>query len=64
MQWFRNRHSAEDWKEILGIGFREHGELERLRNALQSGRPVGNEDPSKNWNANLADLSGQKVESF
>jgi putative transposase len=44
MPWFTHRHSTEGWQEVLRVGFREHGELERLREALRTGRPLGSDD--------------------
>ena len=34
-------YGAVEWGEILEVGFREHGELKRLREGLRSGRPLG-----------------------
>ena len=34
-------YEAAEWGEILQVGFRDHGELERLREGLRSGRPLG-----------------------
>src|SRR5690606_37698725 len=36
-----NGYTSEQWAEILEVGFRNHGQLERIRHALASGRPVG-----------------------
>ena len=40
--WEKAYQPAE-WEEILEVGFREHGQLERLREGLRSGRPLGDE---------------------
>ncbi|MCW5962514.1 MAG: transposase [Bryobacterales bacterium] len=37
-------HTSTQWADILEVGFRNHGQLERIRHALASGRPVGSED--------------------
>lgn len=41
MQPWAAAYRPAEWEEILTIGFRDHGQLERLRDALRSGRPVG-----------------------
>lgn len=38
------RYSPEKWKEVLGLGFRESGDLDRLREATRTGRPFGAPD--------------------
>ena len=38
-----NCYTSEQWAEILEVGFRDHGQLERFRHALASGRPVGSD---------------------
>jgi putative transposase len=36
-------YRAVEWEEILEVGFRDHGQLERLREGLRCGRPVGDD---------------------
>jgi putative transposase len=43
MQPWAAVYRPTEWEEVLTIGFRDHGQLERLRDALRSGRPVGDD---------------------
>ena len=38
------RYPAPKWREILGLGFRLSGDLDRLREATRTGRPFGGKD--------------------
>jgi putative transposase len=38
------RYPAPKWREILGLGFRFSGDLDRLREATRTGRPFGSKD--------------------
>jgi putative transposase len=38
------RYPAPKWREILGLGFRLSGDLDRLREATRTGRPFGSKD--------------------
>lgn len=42
-EWGR-RYPLERWKEVLGLGFRASGDLDRLRSATRTGRPYGSDD--------------------
>ena len=46
-------YEAAEWGEILQVGFRDHGELERLREGLRSGRPLGEDAFIDEWEARL-----------
>ena len=46
-------YGAVEWGEILQVGFRDHGELERLREGLRSGRPLGEDAFIDEWEARL-----------
>ncbi len=35
------RYPTGKWREVLGLGFRLSGDLERLREATRTGRPFG-----------------------
>ena len=37
-------YSTERWREVLGLGFRLSGDLDRLREATRTGRPLGAPD--------------------
>ena len=37
-------YSAQQWTEVLGLGFRLCGDLDRLRRATRTGRPLGTPD--------------------
>jgi len=37
-------YPAKKWKEVLGLGFRHSGDLDRLREATRTGRPFGAPD--------------------
>ncbi len=55
------RYTAEKWKEVLGLGFRHSGDLDRLREATRTGRPFGTPDFVAELEAKLArQLSPQK----
>lgn len=41
---WRRRDSAQPWTEVLGLGFRHSGDLDRLRQATRTGRPFGTPD--------------------
>ena len=36
--------STERWREVLGLGFRQSGDLDRLREATRTGQPFGAPD--------------------
>lgn len=38
------RYPPEKWREVLGLGFRLSGDLDRLRKATRTGRPFGAPD--------------------
>lgn len=38
------RYPPENWKAVLGLGFRLSGDLDRLREATRTGRPFGTDD--------------------
>jgi putative transposase len=37
-------YSEQQWTQVLGLGFRHSGDLDRLRQATQTGRPFGTPD--------------------
>jgi hypothetical protein len=39
-----DRYPPPKWCEILGLGFRLSGDLDRLREATRTGRPFGSKD--------------------
>ncbi|MDZ7637315.1 MAG: hypothetical protein U5J83_03535 [Bryobacterales bacterium] len=41
------------WKEVLGLGFRHSGDLDRLREATPTGRPFGTNDLAAELEAKL-----------
>jgi len=38
------RYPADKWRQVLGLGFRLSGDLDRLREATRTGRPFGAPD--------------------
>jgi hypothetical protein len=38
------RYPADKWQQVLGLGFRLSGDLDRLREATRTGRPYGAPD--------------------
>ncbi len=47
------RYSAQQWAEVLGLGFRHSGDLDRLRQATRTGRPFGTPDFVAEWEERL-----------
>ena len=43
-QDWATRYPPEKWREVLGLGFRLSGDLDRLREATRTGRPFGAPD--------------------
>ncbi|MCW5964071.1 MAG: transposase [Bryobacterales bacterium] len=43
-QDWAKRYPPEKWREVLGLGFRLSGDLDRLREATRTGRPFGAPD--------------------
>ena len=41
---WEDRYPPLRWKEVLGLGFRHSGDLDRLREATRTGRPFGTDD--------------------
>ncbi|MDZ7640060.1 MAG: hypothetical protein U5J83_17720 [Bryobacterales bacterium] len=41
---WQERYPPMKWKEVLGLGFRHSGDLDRLREATRTGRPFGTDD--------------------
>lgn len=49
-----SQYPAAKWKEVLGLGFRHSGDLDRLREATRTGRPFGTPDFVAELEAKLA----------
>ena len=41
---WEERYPLLKWKEVLGLGFRQSGDLDRWREATRTGRPFGTDD--------------------